>query len=399
MRLLAEHTTPHAAADAVVAKQGIRTPMKIVGEGLVYGSQHGTDRQSCAFPSVCVTPGGRWLCSFRASPTKAEMRGQRTLVTWSDDRGQSWRDPFEPFTPSDIEGKPGLFRAAALGAMDADTVAASIYWVDYSVPGRPFFNEETEGLLDSRIFLSTSHDAGTTWSPPLLVDTSPFRMPTPITGPPLQLPSGEWALQFELNKHYYDPEPWRHASVLMYSPDSGRTWPRHSVVSQDPSNRVFYWDQRPSVLPGGRLLDVFWTFDRETSSYLTIHATESLDNGLTWTPAWDTGVPGQPAPVFALADGSLAMTYVDRTAAPRICVRRSLDGGRSWPNAEDLVLYDAGLSSQTWNKSTMQDAWAEMAKFSVGLPATAQRIGGGALIVYYAGTATDETSIRWALVE
>lgn len=292
-----------------------------------------------------------------------------------------------------------MFRAAGLGVMDDETVVASIYWVDHSEPDLPFFNEETEGLLDSRVFLSASHDAGMTWSRPKLVDTSPFQMPTPITGPPLRLGSGEWAIQFELNKHYYDEEPWRHASVLMYSRDSGRTWPRYSLVSQDPSNRVFYWDQRPSVLPDGRILDVFWTFDRETASYLAIHASESLDNGVTWSSSWDTGVPGQPAPVFALADGSLAMPYVDRTSAPRISVRRSVDGGRSWPAAEELVLYDAGLASQTWTKSTMQDAWAEMAQFSLGLPATAQRIGGGALIVYYAGTTTDETSIRWALVE
>ncbi|MFA6241851.1 MAG: sialidase family protein [Candidatus Hydrogenedentales bacterium] len=373
--------------------------MRVIDKGIVHACRQGADQQSCAFPYVCVTRSGRWVCSFRAAPTKAGMKGQRALVTWSDDRGKSWREPIEPFAPMELGGKPGLIRAAGICAVDGDTVAASLYWVDHSDPDLPFFNEETEGLLDSRILLSISHDAGETWSEPRQIDTSPFTMPTPITGPILRIPSGEWACQFELNKHYDELEPWRHASVLMFSPDSGRTWPRYSVVTQDPSNRVFYWDQRPSVLPDGRILDVFWTFDREAAVYLNIHATESRDGGRTWAPLWDTGVPGQPAPVFALADGTLAMPYVDRTSAPTIKIRRSLDGGRSWPAAGEVVLYDAGLASQTWNKSTLQDAWAEMAKFSVGLPTTAAIATGGALVVYYAGTATDETSIHWALVE
>ena len=46
----------------------------------------------------------------------------------------------------------------------------------------------------------------------------------------------------------------------------------------------------------------------------------------------------------------------------------------------------------------MQDAWAEMYQFSVGLPAAAPLGDGNALIVYYAGPETDRTSIRWAVV-
>lgn len=370
--------------------------MRVVDRGIVQAGRRGTDMQSCAFPYVCVTRSGRWLCSFRAAPTKAGMKGQRTLLTWSDDHGKSWHEPIEPFKPTTVEGKPGLIRAAALAALDADCVVASLYWVDHSDPSLPFFNEETEGLLDSRIFLSMSQDAGETWSTPRLVDTSPFHIPTPITGPVLELPTGEWACQFELNKHYYDPEPWRHASVLMFSSDAGRTWPRHAVVTQDPANRIFYWDQRPSVFPDGRIFDVFWTFDRQAAVYLNIHATESQDAGRTWAPLWDTGVPGQPGPVFTLRDGTLAMPYMDRTSAPKVKVRRSTDGGRTWPAGGEVTLHDAGLPSQTWDKSTMQDAWAEMAKFSVGLPATAPTADGGALIVYYAGPETDLTAVHWA---
>ena len=47
----------------------------------------------------------------------------------------------------------------------------------------------------------------------------------------------------------------------------------------------------------------------------------------------------------------------------------------------------------------MQDAWSEMYAFSVGLPNTAPLPRRGAVLAYYAGPKTDETSIRWALIE
>jgi len=46
----------------------------------------------------------------------------------------------------------------------------------------------------------------------------------------------------------------------------------------------------------------------------------------------------------------------------------------------------------------MQDAWAEMAKFSIGLPSTAFLQNGDILVVYYAGPETDQTDIHWARV-
>jgi len=46
----------------------------------------------------------------------------------------------------------------------------------------------------------------------------------------------------------------------------------------------------------------------------------------------------------------------------------------------------------------MQDAWAEMGAFSIGLPATAPLPNGDVLVVYYAGPLTDLTDVRWARV-
>lgn len=374
------------------------TALKIVGRGTAAGGSPGTEAQSCAFPQICVLPSGRWICCYRVAPRKAATTNQHSLFVQSDDEGKSWSAPIEAFVPPDIDGVPGLFRALAMTALGGNRVLAALYWVDCSQPSLPFFNETTEGLLDSRIFLAWSEDDGDTWSEPRLVDTAPFQCPTPITGPPLVLANGALACQFELNKSYEDVSPWRHASVLMFSNDGGRSWPEHVLVTSDPENRMFYWDQRPSILSDGRVLDMFWTFDRRQAVYRNIHARESLNHGRTWSDIWDTGLSGQPAPPVSLPDGAIGLVYVDRDGAPRIKMRASSDGGRTWPEESEIVLERPGLASQTWEKNSMPDAWAEMGAFSLGLPATAVTQDGRVVVVYYAGSSTDQTDVKWVCV-
>ena len=223
-------------------------------------------------------------------------------------------------------------------------------------------------------------------------------MPTPLTGPVLRLANGELVCQFELNKAYNDLAPWKHASVMIFSCDGGKTWPRHAVTAQDPAADIFYWDQRPAVLPDGRI-PMLLTFDRLNSVYLDIHASCSDAHGFTWPLPQATGIPGQPGPAFVLADGSIAMPYVDRTGPPAIKVCRSIDAGLSWDVRDSLVIYESSGRLQTRQKSSMQDAWSEMYAFSVGLPNTAPLPEGGAVLTYYAGSKTDETGICWALVQ
>lgn len=372
--------------------------MKIIDRGIVFAGQKGTVRQSCAFPDICVLPDGRWICTFRAAPTKNATTGQHVLLTWSDNKGKIWCQPIAPFVPRLVEGKPGLFRGAHLTALGKKRVLATILWVDHSDPSLPYFNEETEGLLDSRIFFSHSDDAGITWSEPELMDTSPFNVPTAVTGPTLLLPNGEFACQFELNKHYYDTSVWRHSSVFMFSKDGGKTWPEWTITSNDPENRIFYWDQRPGILKDGKIFDVFWTYDNKKAIFLNIHARESLNNGRVWSEMWDTGIPGQPAPPVSLPDGRVAMVYVDRTGSPAIKMRVSRDNGRAWRDETELIIYALKLGSQTVKKESMQDAWAEIAKYSVGLPFTALLHNGDILVVFYTGPENDVTDIHWARI-
>lgn len=372
--------------------------MKVIDRGIVFMGQKGTDYQSCAFPGICVLPSGRWIASCRAAPTKIGTVRQHALLSWSDDEGQTWCKPIDPFIPPSIDIRPGLFRSAYLTALGGHRVLAALFWVDHSDSSLSFFNDKTNGLLDSRIFFAKSDDDGVTWSSPRLMDTSLFNVPVAGTGPVLLLSNDDWACQFELNKPYYDTSVWRHSSVMMFSKDEGKSWPEHIITSNDPKNRIFYWDQRPGVLANGTILDLFWTYDNQTATYLNIHARESLDNGRTWSTMWDTEVPGQPAPPVLLPDGKIAMVYVDRTDAPVIKMRISEDSGRTWPDKTEIILHQSEVGPQTWKKK-MADAWAEMGKFSIGLPTTAFLQNGDILVVYYAGSETDFTNIYWVRIQ
>lgn len=371
--------------------------MKIIDQGLVYSGKNHTDRQSCAFGQICVLPGGKWLCGFRTAPAKKSVPDQKAVLMTSSDRGKTWQGPVEPFTPPPIDGRPGAFRALALTALGGPRVMATLYWVDISNPELPFFNETTWGLLDSRIFHAFSEDEGQTWTAPKEMDTTVFSVPVALTGPTLKLANGELACQFELNKHYYDETPWRHSSVIMFSADGGHTWPRHQIVTSHPT--MFYWDQRPAVLQDCTLLDLFWTYDNQAGAYKNIHACRSVDHGRTWSDLWDTGVPGQPAPPRQFPDKTLAMVYVDRTGSPEIKIRLSRDSGETWPAETEMTLYSSGTKNQTWNKHSMEDAWAEMGEYSIGLPATDLTSDHHLLTIFYAGPATDQTDIHWMLLE
>jgi hypothetical protein len=232
------------------------------------------------------------------------------------------------------------------------------------------------------------------------VDRGPYRdAPGPITGAPLVLSDGRWAVQFEVNKHYHDPTPWQHVSGLTFTSDCARSWSGTSNVHTDPARRIFCWDQRLSLLPDGSILGLFWTFDRQTSQYLNIHGRMSRDGGKTWGDLWDTGVPGQPARAAVLSDGRLVMAYVDRTSVPIIKARMSSDSGRTWPAESELDVHSRVRQTQTWAKETMQDAWAEMSAFSIGLPDAVSLPGGDVLLVYYSGDHPDATDIRWARID
>ncbi|MBI4023616.1 MAG: exo-alpha-sialidase [Verrucomicrobia bacterium] len=374
-----------------------KSPLKIVGHGKAVAAEPETERQSNIAAWMCISPTGRWIVSYRAACDKNNTR-QRVMMTWSDDQGKTWSKPITPFTDRKLNGKIGQFRAMACTALGNGHLVASLWWVDASNSSKSFFNEETEGILDSHCFLSTSEDDGKCWSAPVRINTAPFdHFPCPLTGPVLFMPNGDWAFQFEPNRPYDPPVPLHHyMPAMIFSRDHGKTWSGTTQPALDPQHHICYGDQRPSVLSDGTVIDFFWTLDSRNGKPLNIHASCSRDSGRTWSPVWDTGVPGQPGPARSLPDGRIALVFVDRTGAPSIKLRISDDGGRTFPGRTELTLHQPGLGSQTREKRNIKDLWTEIRKlYSVGLPDSKLLPNGDLIVTFYTGPRTDQTDIDW----
>ncbi len=372
--------------------------MEIVGRGTIFQPKAGTDMSLASHTSICALPSGKLIATFRAGSTKDSADGNVYMAT-STDKGKTWSEPVAHFD-STSDGVPGSLRGAGVTSVADDRLLALTLWVDRTDPSSPFFNPETEGLLPVKNLLYESRDEGESWSYLRPLDTSVFGGQPTKTGPILRVSKDVLAAQLELNKDYEDARPWMARAVMMFSYDGGTTWPEHSTVANDPAGKVYYWDQRPTVLGENRLLNLFWTFDRNVKKDITIHRSRSDDGGRTWTKPADTGIEGQIAFPTPLQDGRVFMAYVDRYGERTIRARLSDDEGETWSAAPELILWPGeGERAELQDRSErMGDYLQDMELWSFGLPSCATLPDGDLFVVYYAG-GEGVTGVHWVRVK
>ncbi|NJD03279.1 MAG: exo-alpha-sialidase [Ruminiclostridium sp.] len=370
---------------------------KLTGNGLVYGGRL-PDRKSCCLPRLCVS-GSRWLCVFRSAFSKEQSRGQETLLTWSDNEGMSWTEPEAPFKPLVSDGKPGVFREAGITAGKTGELIAALWWVDYSDPCLPLFNWKTEGMLESKLFISKSYDSGETWATPQHVSTSPFMKSTPLAGHVI-ISGNKLAYPFEQYKTYDEEGDWLHYSAMMLSNDMGITWDSHCITAHDPEGRMFYWDQRPCSLASGEIFVVFDTFEKGANTRPNIHAGISSNKLQDWSGLWDTGVSGQPGYPLELPDGRISLIYNDRGQNSGIKLRFSCDGGKTFPESTCFLVYSPQITPNKFiQRVNLEDVMAELNQTAVfGYPCQRLLPNGDILVTYYAGDTADTTKIWWARI-
>lgn len=369
--------------------------MKIIGEGYIPKPLSDKNFNSNAFPGICILPCGRWLASFKASEKKGDCDFMNAVMTLSDDNGKTWLKPFEPVKLPDINGVPGQSRIMYFLSLGNGHVLMVVNWVDSSDPLFPYYDPKEETLKDTRIFFCFSRDRGQTWSAPELMNTFPEGDPVPLTGPPFKLKDGTIVCQYEINKPVGDKSIWVHKSVMIFSRDDGKNWGETVIVTE--KSGMYYWDQRPNVMMDGRtVIDFFWTLNGIKNQYQNIHARQSKDGGISWGEIWDTGIYGQPGQPLDLGDGRLATIDIDRSFSPVITVRTSRDFGRNYE--ETLVVYKRSPNKQDSREISMNDAWDEMVKFSVGHPNLIRINDHEIMAYYYAGDHCDNTRIEYILI-
>lgn len=369
--------------------------MEILESGVLFRGVPGTDRAALTFPSVLALADGALLATLHAGSTK-DSADERVELHRSRDGGRSWEELWLPAYDEPIDGARGTLKVCYLSELAPGRVLAAAMWIDRETyPGRPLFNPETEGCLPMHILLAESGDGGGSWSPWRLVRLPAEIGPASLTSPVLRLPDGTVAMSIETNKHYHDPSPWHQRVVLFHSRDGGQTWSDPVTAGEDPTGRIFNWDQRLGLAPDGRIGAFIWTYDSAERRYLDIHRRVSADGGLTWSKAESLGFPDQAGRPAVLPDGRVVLPWVDRFGSRSIRARVAPAIDAPFEPESEAVLYTLdGAGSRDGSDST-GEMLADMALWTFGLPYAEAVRGGDVLVVYYAGS-EDAMDVRLA---
>ena len=366
--------------------------MEITDRGVVASAGEGS-RAVASAPHVAALADGSMICSYKLGAYKDDPAGVCEIRV-SGDGGDTWSEPSQPFATS-FAGVRGSLSAAQITELAPGRLLAVLLWVDREAyPGKPLFNEETEGCLPLTVLLALSEDNGATWGDLWAVDTPDDVGPPSVTSPVLQLSSGRLALSLESNKHYEDSSPWLQKVVYLFSDDEGATWGTPTVVAADPTGRIFNWDQRTAVAPDGAVVSFTWTYDSKAARYLDIHRRISRDDGRTWSGPEPLGFSDQPSRPAIFPDGSVVLAWVDRYGSRSIRARRAAAIDAPFEAGTEVVVHDQAAQSGASIAGT-GELLADMGEWSYGLPCAAPLPSGDAIVVYYAGDA-QAMEIRWA---
>jgi hypothetical protein len=370
--------------------------MKIVETGILSHGEPGTARAALTFPSVVALSNAALLATLRAGSTK-DAADETVELHRSDDGGRTWRALRRFSFDEPIADAGGTLKVCYLTELAPGHLIAAAMWIDRtSYPGQPLFNPATEGCLPMFIVLADSHDEGATWTPWRVVPLPDEIGPASLTSPILKLPGGTLAMSIETNKHYHDDSKWYQRVVLIHSSDGGRSWTAPVTAGQDPTGRIFNWDQRLGVSPDGRVGAFVWTYDSAARAYRNVHRRISADGGRTWSEAEDLGFADQAGRPAVLPDSRVALPWVDRFGTRAIRARMAQAIDAEFDPASEVVLYvlDQARAPALDDDSTGA-LLAEMSVWTFGLPYAEALPDGDVFVVYYAGSATT-MDIRWA---
>jgi hypothetical protein len=278
------------------------------------------------FPSIVRLPTGRLLLAFEAGTGPEPRDDAAVLISWSDDDGTTWDEPFPVFANPGWQSLP-MGGLAHLGGERVRLIVGRIK-SDPTLPGDEPITDWFTGAIDST-------DGGRTWSE--IGDeirlfpcwTEPYGASNPH-----RLSDGRllWATIGTVGR---DVE-WQ-SGVFWTGPD-GRDLSPVTLIAASPDRN--FADTDLVRLPDGRFLAVIREMVTRRS-----HQAWSSDEGRSWTAIRETGFRGSNHKLFALRSGSVACAYRDEDPALRgVSLSVTDDGGETWRFAGQL--YAAGPNAR-----------------------------------------------------
>lgn len=286
------------------------------------------------FPGLTKLPSGDLLALFPIGEAFDAMNNTM-FVSRSRDVGRTWilqgpmhtETRFRNIGPCSL--KPLL--------LDDGTLIATGYGFYRDNP-ETFANPATGGLPGGPNLISFSTDEGRTWSPPELIPLSrPELLET--SGPCIQLQTGELFMTGATMPMWDGRRPSGRIGVALRSPDRGRTWDDASVFYRSPDGNISPYETRSCQMPDGRIVTLIWMLDEVAGRNLTNHVVVSADGGRTWSPALDTGVPGQASNLIPLRDNLLLAIHSYREGDVGLYVSVVDFTGNRWEVLETACIW------------------------------------------------------------
>ena len=256
------------------------------------------------------------------------------------------------------------------------------------------FDPETEAVAPAEMLLLWSDDQGHSWSAPQVVpvDLPPEKYSCNGAGSLLQLAPDRWMYPLETWKpEGYEGPPDQKAAAV-FSQNQGVTWGDFTVVADDETGALLWWDQMPTVLPDGRIYSLMWTHRYGTSEDLNNHWVISEDQGRTWSEPRPTNLRGQICAPIALPDGRVAAIYNYRHHPHGVHVAVTEDLSH-FDVENEVVVFDAGAEA-TLGDPQHENFLAEHLLIAFGKPGGVL-MPNGDLLTYFWCTSQGVTHTRW----
>ncbi len=256
------------------------------------------------------------------------------------------------------------------------------------------FDPETEALVRPEMILLWSLDQGVSWSEPQVVpvDLPPEKYTWNGAGCLMQLGPERWMYPLETWKpDGYDGPPDQKAAAV-FSADQGETWGEYTVIADDTSGAILWWDLMNARLPDGRIYALIWTHQYGTADDLNNHWVISSDQGRNWSEPRATNMRGQVCTPIPLADGRVAAIYNFRHEPQGIRVALSEDL-ENFDLENEVVVFDAGAEA-TLGDPESENFLAEHMLIAFGKPG-GLLLPDGELMTYFWCTAQGVTHTRW----
>ncbi len=256
------------------------------------------------------------------------------------------------------------------------------------------FDPDSEALKPPALVLFWSSDRGRTWSSPQVIGVPlpPEKYTCNGAGRFLQMAPDRWLYFLETWKPEGYVGPPDQKAALIVSHDQGQSWGGLTIVADDPTGRMLYWDQMGCVLPDGRIYDMFWTHRYGTREDFPNHWSFSEDQGRTWSKSRPTNLRGQVSSPIPLPDGRVAAVYNYRHEPQGIHVAISKDL-EEFDLDNEVTVFDAGAEA-TLGTPKSDQFFEEHNLIGFGKPA-GHLCDDGTLLTYFWCTSGGVAQTRW----